>query len=421
MRRSWFGVGLALGAAMVFSSSAARAQEGAEPSGAAAAESPSADPDVAATQGWSAQADTGAQPGGGQGGAKQPEKLAWRGTTFSLDQSLNTQELGVGADYLSRDPTYEMSWSLRPRYYLYDDDTDSVNVNARFDLYQELTNSDSTTREREPLFGDVWLNGVWGHKLYVDKKAGYLTALQLGPRFIFGTSKASRGRGMVMQLGAGGGLNQTVPLAGPTADFFPSISFTGSAFYMKALDRCTTACNSSFEYTRQDTGGRTLLSDQLSGGAMVSHQVTAVLGADTSITDKLTLGLSYVWILQWTHDVGSQPADVTTATGTATPAGIDSPTRHRVMPWLTAEVDYDLFDEVALALGYYNATSQVGPDGTRRSPLWSPDARFFFTITANLDEIYKLAAGQKSKSATAKPAASAPPVAFGGNSPFGAF
>jgi hypothetical protein len=41
-----------------------------------------------------------------------------------------------------------------------------------------------------------------------------------------------------------------------------------------------------------------------------------------------------------------------------------------------------------VGVGYYNQTGQIGPDGQRRSPLWSPDARVFLTVTGNLDVIF---------------------------------
>lgn len=428
MKRRSFGMGVALVAAFSMTTGLASAQGGAEPTGpapapatapaapAAAAPAPAPATGTAGGQlSWNSQADTGAKKSE-ETKEKKPKTVPWHGTTLSLDQSVNTQELGVGSNYQSRDPTYELWYSFRPRYYVYENDTDAINVNARFDVYTELTNSDSTTTQREPLLGDIWLNAGWSHKLYNDKKSGYSTTLSLGPRAIFGVSKASRGRGSIMQLGGGGGLTQTVPLAGPKSDVFPVEAFSGSVFYTKAINRCTTACNSSFGYTRQDSGGRTLISDQLSGSAMTSDQVTAVLGADTSITDKLKLGLSYIWILQYTYDISSQPAAVTTPTGPTSPTANTDPQHYRVLPWVSAELDYDLFDELSLSLGYYNATLQNGPDGQHRNPLWSPDARFFFTVTANLDQIYLLATGQKGSTTTTAAKASAPAFAVGNGS-----
>jgi hypothetical protein len=76
-------------------------------------------------------------------------------------------------------------------------------------------------------------------------------------------------------------------------------------------------------------------------------------------------------------------------TGCAAPDHIANPTRYRVSTWTLASIDYDASDEVSFSLGYYNLSEQIGPDGMRRSPLWSPDSRFFVTMTGNLDAIYR--------------------------------
>ena len=62
--------------------------------------------------------------------------------------------------------------------------------------------------------------------------------------------------------------------------------------------------------------------------------------------------------------------------------------------WVILGVDYALFDELDLGLGYYSVASQIAPDGQRRTLFgsdnlfWSPDARVFFDITANLDALF---------------------------------
>jgi hypothetical protein len=73
----------------------------------------------------------------------------------------------------------------------------------------------------------------------------------------------------------------------------------------------------------------------------------------------------------------------------ATPTSNADPSSFRVTTWGLVSVDYDVIDEMTVSLGYYNQTSQIGPDGTRRNPLYSPDARFFLTLTGNLDIIYE--------------------------------
>ena len=43
--------------------------------------------------------------------------------------------------------------------------------------------------------------------------------------------------------------------------------------------------------------------------------------------------------------------------------------------------------EFSVGVGYYNLNTVIGLDGGRRNPLWSPEARVFLSLTANLDSI----------------------------------
>ena len=69
-------------------------------------------------------------------------------------------------------------------------------------------------------------------------------------------------------------------------------------------------------------------------------------------------------------------------------------TQYTPNTWFIADVDYTLFDELDLSLGYYNLAGEIAPDGQRRglfgsdNVFWSPDARVFFDITANLDVLF---------------------------------
>jgi hypothetical protein len=57
-----------------------------------------------------------------------------------------------------------------------------------------------------------------------------------------------------------------------------------------------------------------------------------------------------------------------------------------VSTWLTASLAYDVSRMLAVSVGYYNRANQIGPDGQRRNPLWSPDARFFVTVTGSIPD-----------------------------------
>jgi len=47
-----------------------------------------------------------------------------------------------------------------------------------------------------------------------------------------------------------------------------------------------------------------------------------------------------------------------------------------------------LNDTFGLSFGYANLTAQLGPDGRRRGVFYSPDARFYGTLSVSLDHLY---------------------------------
>src|SRR5258706_5823934 len=98
----------------------------------------------------------------GEASAAAEEKPSrWAGSILLFDQSATTQTLGVGTDYQSSNPTYELWWALKPRYTLFqnEDKSTTIALGMWANLYLELTNSDSTTTEREPLLGPRSLSG----------------------------------------------------------------------------------------------------------------------------------------------------------------------------------------------------------------------------------------------------------------------
>ena len=114
---------------------------------------------------------------------------------------------------------------------------------------------------------------------------------------------------------------------------------------------------------------------------------------DLRILSKLELSLSYVWLNAWAYATGAT-MPIPLLTGTAQPMTVTDPTTYRLSTWTTAAVTYEPTDDFSVSLGYYNLASQLAPDGTRRNPLWSPNARFFLTLTGNLDVIYARLAGR---------------------------
>jgi hypothetical protein len=209
---------------------------------------------------------------------------------------------------------------------------------------------------------------------------------------------------MIVGMGASTGLSQSIPLAGKGARAFNSMSLGLSGNYGHPLNRATTAVNSNLNQERQDVAGRTFPSDQLRAGMNVQHTLNVFATAGLQITPKLGFGLTYVIMNSWVYTPKDVPICVA-LTGCAEPLRVNDPQRYRVGTWALASFDYDATDELSLSLGYYNQTNQIGPDGARRSPLWSPDARIFFTLTGNLDAIYDRLASKPppTQTASAKP------------------
>ncbi len=329
------------------------------------------------------------------------EKLAWRGSRFIFSQSATTTTVGIGDDYLSDNPVYEMNFSLRPRYYVYDDDVHSIHFNARVELTKELTNSDSTTKENETLFENIILNAVYGVIPHKDDN-GLMTKFSIGPRVVIPTAKASWKSGQRLQLGGGITALQAFPVGGVDASFFPTASISGRFYYLKPINKTTTGENEDFERMRTDVNANAIISNQISASARVKHQATATAELSLDLTEKLHLSSFYVWIMQWPYTFGETEIHTSGVEDlTIKPDELEDSTSFRVVPWFLASLDYDLLPEVGIGAGYYNATSQIGPDGERRSPFYSPDARFFFDITANLDQIYMTLSGDDAES-TAK-------------------
>jgi hypothetical protein len=320
----------------------------------------------------------------------ETKRMAWRGSTLLFDQSVTTQTIGVGRDYQSYNPLYEWWFAFKPRYYLFEKEKEALSLHLWMNLYLEFTNSDTTTTKREPVLGPTTAWASYTYTLY--ERDGYRSAVNIGPRLSLPTDRASRNAGQLFGLGAIGGASQLLPLA-KDGKAFTSARLAFSAIYMHPFNRATTPVNGEIEQPRQDVAGRSIVSDQLRPGMNVANSLTLLFTGGVQLLPRLGMGLSYVIGNSWAY----APSDVpicSVQSGCVDPVPIGDRTSYRVSTWALMSVDYDAFDAMTVSVGYYNLTSQIGPDGERRNPLYSPDARFYLTLTGNLDVIYDRLAAQ---------------------------
>ena len=106
-----------------------------------------------------------------------------------------------------------------------------------------------------------------------------------------------------------------------------------------------------------------------------------------------------ILINDWHYSPTQNPCIATLTGCAAIPAGGDHPFVQQT--WFLVDLDYTLVDEIDIGLGYYNLANAIAPDGRRRGVFgvdniwWSPDARFFFDVTANLDALFDDAMAHK--------------------------
>ena len=341
------------------------------------------------------------EPTEGRGQEQVPEgdKDPIRGSTFLLDQSMSTQTAGLENAEQSNVPFYGWWLSLRPRWNF----SDHFRVQARLDYYKEFTNSGSTTYYREDVFGDIWTDAVYSTPLAQEGRWKN-TKVSVGARALWPTSKITQAQGVFVTLGALAGVTQKFPIRGDEAPVLNSARAGLSFTYLHPFSNSTTPDAygaGNFSYVRENVEGFSFISHELTGQTLSEHTVYGILDTGLQITPKLGFTLDWILVNQW-HYAPTQSFCVNTLTGCAQPSNIQPDNQFTQLGWFLTEVDYEIMPELSLGLGYYNLANTIGPNGQANSLfaggennlLWSPDARVYFDVTANLDKIFEDASGR---------------------------
>jgi hypothetical protein len=349
------------------------------------------------------------QPEEGQGTEKVParDRDPLRGSTFLFDQSASTQTLGLENAEQSHVPFYGWWLSLRPRYNF----DQHWRVQARFDYYKELTNGQDTTDYREDVFGDIWTDVLYTSPLAPEGRWKN-SKVSLGLRALWPTSKQSRANGNYVTLGLTAGVSQKIPVRGPGARILDSARVGLSFAYLHAFTQATTATDyGNFSYPSESVADSGLgpasytffTTDQLTGQTLVEHQLYGILDTGLQITPKLGLTVDAILINNWHYSPTKTCSE--TATGRVCLPSVSPVTgadnQFTQLFWFVASADYEIIPEMSVGIGYYNLSNTVATDGTLRGPFssgfdnvfWSPDARVFLDLTANLDKIFEDASG----------------------------
>lgn len=330
-----------------------------------------------------------AEPTEAEREADEKRKLPFHDSLFMWDNSATTESLGIGRETQSRNPTYEMTFRLAPRYYLLDEENRSRSLRADVRLVREFTDSDSTTDRGEWTFTDTPLWLAWVERL--RDVPGQSTDLVLqAPMVVLPTSQASYSSGVVLGLGVGAGVDQAVPLRGDDSSFLKSATLRPRASYTYHFASTTVPTNDDIDRVRLDPAGRALPSDQLRGSAFTQHEATLGLGIETLLAEDLSLvtEIGAIYGYRYALDERVEVCGVVD-TGCVDVEGDPDASRSRVATVFGVELGYRFSQLFMASVGYANLSSQLGADGQRRSVFYSPDARASVTLTFVLDALYR--------------------------------
>jgi hypothetical protein len=324
----------------------------------------------------------------GEERAPGEKSSAWRGSTFSWNNSATTETLGVGDDVQSENPTYEMSFALAPRYYFWEDAGKlprTLAVGAHIQATREFTDSDTTSERGEWLLSNLIVVPEYSHAFY--ELDGYSTTVAFrAPALAFPTSKASRSNGTYFALGASLLGTQDFPLLGPDSRVLPGLAVTGLAGFEHAFRRATTPTHPELERERMGTDGETLPSDQLTGRAFTNDEIRLGVSTTLALHERLRWSTLFEWHLAWKYRF-EHDATVALPTGAAPVEGEEKVENFGVVSLFATELAVSIIDECSLELGYQNLASQLAPDAQRRNMFYSPEARFSLSLVAHLDAL----------------------------------
>ena len=315
---------------------------------------------------------------------------AYHHSIFSWEHAVTTQTVGVGDTPQSANPTYNMGFVAKTRYYFLDDTPRGKHFSVRLDggLYRELTNSDSSTKRGEWTFSDTELASVYAQRFRGPADTDG-TLFEVRPLTLsLPTSKASYAAGRYFAPGALVGVTNVAPLLRGKVQPEISSLVRLAVGYKRWFARATVPTNTSLERVRLAPDGRSLPSDSLSGSSLVRDQV------DLSARLRFDFGKDVVW----TTDFAFSPAwkypvqnDVqlcgVVLTGCTNVQVSPDDSRYLVQTAFNTEVSVRLAPSLSVELGYGNATGQLGPDGRRRGFFYSPDAIFYASVSFTPHEL----------------------------------
>ncbi len=306
------------------------------------------------------------------------QELPWRNSLFVWDHSVTTWTFDPNAA-LSYDPTYSQTFSLRPRWYL----AESISLRLREDLAIELTDSDETTRNHDPVFSDLELAIVNSTLVTLPGEI----AIGAGVTAFAPISIESRNANLVLGLEGYVSATRVITevLSGLTVEAYGGLRYN---FHSKNVPT-TESDIYRVPFTASAAAHEPL--DQL--GAPSTSILVGTLGLSLSLAlnDYVSLGVDYEG--QWAHGrplavACTSPETVIVADSEQLCLADASATKLRATTYLALGVGVTPLSWLYLWGGIVSSTSQLAPDGSYYNPFDNPSTSVSITAIFTLDEAY---------------------------------
>jgi hypothetical protein len=280
---------------------------------------------------------------------------------------------GAGQTY---NPTYQMSFSLNPRFYL----TDTTFLWLNQDLFVELTDADDATYNREPMLGDTLLD--IRQNLMVE---GFV--FQFQGRLGFPLSKLSQAARRVMQTGLGIVATRPIPEA---ANLTISTNVAYRRWWALSNVPIASPSESQIGYCSPSAGmtaGEPTCT-QASGATSLRDIIIAGLTLSVAPLPELTIMLQGMFIWGYGHELAPGEVDIN---GGTVVIEDQSRTHWRNFTYLMLAVAYDVQPWLNIQLGIANTgvlAPLYSPDGSVRGP-FNADTQVFLNTTITIDSLYQ--------------------------------
>jgi len=339
-----------------------------------------AQPEEAATE--EAPAEEAAAPSG-------PEPFPWRNTFFNYTNQVNTNTF-VRDGQLTYNPTWQMGFSIVPRWYI----PDAGFLRANWGFTLEITDDDTNALNREPLLNDLLIDYV--HLFSLGE--GFI--LMPMARVTVPISRASLAAQRYLQLAGQLTLIKIIPEAGNlTLAVLGRYGhwFSGSNVVQTDAAQPDNCATSIAAPTPGGDVGPTLAPTCGQFGTPTTSQHVILAGISATMTPIGAFSINLSAFLFTTHGYGLAPhyQDVDTS---EEPILIEdgSPSHWRNFTYFAVSVAYQFLPWLNMSLGIQNSgivASAYDPSGGLYNPLFTPNTQVFLTATLGLDQLWTAIVG----------------------------